>query len=267
MGQEDEKLLHRVEDGVGTITFNRPARLNAFDLELAERFVALLDAWRDDAAVRTVVLRGAGRAFSAGGDVEVMKEMVTSGADRSAFFRAPLATFNRMVLGVWTLPKPVLAAVHGAAAGVAFNLVLACDLRLAAAGTRFTQAFVKLGLSPDGGGTFFLPRLIGHARAAELAMLPGGIDADRALEWGLVNWVVPADELEARCSEVARTLASGPTRALARTKALLHRGTDELLQGQLEAERQAQVDNAADADFVEGVLAFAAKRPPAFQGK
>jgi 2-(1,2-epoxy-1,2-dihydrophenyl)acetyl-CoA isomerase len=260
------KLLTRVTDGVATITFNRPQQLNALDLEVAEAFTTALDAWRADAAVRVVVLRGEGRVFSAGGDVQAMAAAVASGADRAEYFRGPLAAFNRMVLAVQALPQPVVAVVHGAVAGIAFNLMLACDLRLAVEGTRFTQAFVKLALSPDGGGTFFLPRLLGHARACELAMLPVEIDAARALDWGLVNWVVPADALEARLAEVVGPLARGPAHALARTKALLNRAQAGLLGQQLEAERLAQVENAADADFAEGVAAFLERRPTNFAG-
>jgi 2-(1,2-epoxy-1,2-dihydrophenyl)acetyl-CoA isomerase len=260
------KLLTHAENGVGTIAFNRPQQLNALDLDVAEQFCATLGAWREDPAVRAIVIRGAGRVFSAGGDVQAMEEAIAPGADRAAYFRGPLATVNRMVLDVRALPKPVVAVVHGAVAGVAFNLMLACDLRLVAEGTRFTQAFVKLGLSPDGGGTFFLPRHLGHARACELAMLPTEIDAARALAWGLVNWVVPAEALEEKLAEVVGLLVRGPATALARTKALFNRAEAGLLGEQLEAERLAQVENAATSDFAEGVAAFLEKRQPRFAG-
>lgn len=263
------EVLVRVEvaDGVGTLTLQRPRQLNAFSLELAAQFLAGAARFAADPDVRVVVLRGAGRAFSAGGDVGVMLETVNSGNDPAAYFEAPLAAFHEMVAALVAMPKPVLAAVHGAVAGIAFNVMLACDLRLAAAGTRFTQAFCVLGLSPDGGGTWALPRLVGHARACELAMLPTTLDATRAREWGLINWVVPAERFDEEVARRAAELAAAPTAALARTKRLLWEAHGRDLGGQLDAERVAQVANAGTEDFIEGVRAFAGKRPADFVGR
>jgi 2-(1,2-epoxy-1,2-dihydrophenyl)acetyl-CoA isomerase len=263
---EERSVLVDAEDGVATVTLNRPARLNAFDVEMAERLTRALEDAAADAKVRAVVLRGAGRIFSAGGDVRAMLEALGSG-DRAAYFDQPLAAFHRAALALRSVPKPVLASVHGAVAGVAFNLVLHSDLRIAAEGTRFAQAFVRLGLSPDGGGTWTLPRLVGPARAAELTMLPTELDARTARDWGLVNWVVPAAELEAETARRARELADGPTLALGRMKRLLAAAAAAPLGEQLDAERRAQVDNAASADFEEGVTAFLEKRPPRFRGR
>jgi len=255
------------EAGVGTIVLRREKCLNAFNLEMAEQFLDAMEQLERDQEVRVIVVRGAGRAFSAGGDVAEMHGDVVKGEDRAAYFRAPLRAFNRMVLEIRTSAKPVVAAVHGAVAGVAFNVLLACDLRIAEEGTRFTQAFIRIGLSPDGGGTYVLPRLLGHARACELAMLPTQIDARKAAEWGLVNWVVPADAFEAKLREITGALAQGPARAIARTKALINRAEDQVLADHMERERLAQVDNAASDDFAEGLAAFLDKRPPRFQGK
>jgi 2-(1,2-epoxy-1,2-dihydrophenyl)acetyl-CoA isomerase len=266
-GHSEELVLSRTESAVAYVTLNRPDRLNAFNLEFAEQFIRAIASARQDEAVRAIVAQGAGRIFSAGGDVKEMLDNVRSGEDRAAYFRAPLAAFNEMAIAVQEAPKPVLAAVHGAVAGVAFNLMLACDLRLAQAGTRFTQAFPKLGVSPDGGGTYFLPRLVGHARACELTMLPTELTAETALNWGLVNWVVPAEGFQNEVRKTAERLAAGPTVALARTKALLNRTYEDTLSEHMELERLAQVDNADTDDFAEGLTAFVEKRAPKFRGQ
>ncbi len=260
----DSVILSSIEDHVGTIVVNRPDVLNAFNLALARRFLAALDEFGRDDDVRAVVVRGAGRVFSAGGDIREMLSCVRGGEDRAAYFRAPLSTFGEIVLALRRTPKPVLAAVHGAVAGVAFNVMLACDLKIAAEKTRFAQAFIKLGLSPDGGGTWFLPRLVGYARACELTLLPTELDVATALAWGLINWVVPEEEFEARVRETALRLASGPATGMARAKALLNSACENDLASQIEAERLAQVENAASADFEEGITAFIEKREPRF---
>lgn len=260
----DELLTERTEHGVAYLTLNRPDCLNAFSLAVAEQLSAALSDCARDPAIRAVVLRGEGRVFSAGGDVKRMLADVTKGEDPAAYFRAPLSSFHAAVLAVRDLPKPVLAAVHGAVAGFAWNLVLACDLVLAQQGTRFAQAFIRLGLSPDGGGTFFLPRLVGYARACELTMLPTEIDADQARAWGLVNWVVPADAFHAKVEEIAGQLATGPAPAIARVKRLLNQQLRSDLGRQLDAERAAQIENSGGDDFREGLTAFVEKRPPDF---
>jgi len=254
-------------DGVGTITLNRPEALNVFSLDLAQRFLEAVTSLGRDDAVRVIVLRGAGRVFSAGGDVRAMLDDVRLGEDRAAYFRAPLSAFAEMALALRRVSKPVVAAVHGAVAGVAFNLILGCDLRIATEGTRFTQAFVGIGLSPDGGGTWFLPRLVGHARACELTFLPTTLDAHTAREWGLINRVVRDEDLDEEVARVAAGLARGPTAAMGRTKALLCSTYERSLADQMEAERQGQVENAASADFEEGLMAFMEKRPARFIGR
>jgi 2-(1,2-epoxy-1,2-dihydrophenyl)acetyl-CoA isomerase len=238
--------------------------LNTFNLPLARQFLATLAALNRDADVRAVVIGGAGKVFSAGGDIREMLGDVRNGEDPAAYFRAPLSAFHEIVVALRQTPKPVLAAVHGAVAGVAFNVMLACDLRMATDKTRFTQAFIKLGLSPDGGGTWSLPRTVGCARASELAFLPTELDAATAREWGLINWVVREEDFEASVKETALRLASGPADAIARAKALLNSAHEHDLASQLEAERLAQVDNAASPDFEEGLTAFVEKREPRF---
>lgn len=265
MRNKSEKLiLTEIKNRVGTIWLNRPESLNAFNLELAVRLRESLDALSEEKNVRVIVLRGKGYVFSVGGDVKEMLKNVQKDKDPAAYFREPLSEFHRIILALRECPKPVLAAVHGAVAGYAFNLVLACDLKLATDATRFLQAFIRLGLSPDGGGTHLLPRLIGYSRACELTMLPDEIDARKAREWGLINWTVPEEEFEPRVRETADRLARGPSWALAQTKRLLNRSWDTGLKDQLEAERQAQVENSTSADFEEGLSAFIEKREPEF---
>ena len=265
MGERTEQLvLSNVESGVGYITLNRPERLNTFNLSLAEQFLAIIKNFNKDETVRAIVIKGSGKVFSAGGDIKEMMNAVTEGKDRAAYFRSPLVAFSKMSLSLRDIPKPVLAAVHGSVAGVAFNLMLSCDLKIAEEGTRFTQAFVKLGLSPDGGGTYFLPRLVGYARACELTMLPTELDAETALNWGLINRVVSADAFEEKVSETAIKLASGPGLAIGRIKTLLNQTYDRSLAEQMEAERLAQIENARSPDFEEGLKAFIEKREPKF---
>jgi len=268
MGERTEQLvLGNVESGVGYITLNRPERLNTFNLSLAEQFLAIIKNFNKDETVRAIVIKGSGKVFSAGGDIKEMMNAVTEGKDRAAYFRSPLVAFSKMSLSLRDIPKPVLAAVHGSVAGVAFNLMLSCDLKIAEEGTRFTQAFVKIGLSPDGGGTYFLPRLVGYSRACELTMLPTEIDAEKALNWGLINWVVPADAFEDEVKRTAERLSNSPTLALGRTKSLINRAYDRSLTEQIEDERLTQIENAASKDFEEGLKAFIDKRQPKFNNQ
>ena len=258
-------VLATTEDAVGYISFNRPDSLNAFNLDLAEEFINAMAEFERDGSIRAVVIKGMGRVFSAGGDVKEMLGYVTEGVDRAAYFRAPLASFGRMVLAIRNIPKPVLAAMHGAVAGVAFNLMLATDIRIAEENTRFTQAFIKLGLSPDGGGTWWLPQLVGLARANELAMLPTELDARKALEWGLINYVVPADSFDSEVKALADRLAAAPANAIAKIKKLINQCYDNSLGDHMEIERLVQVENAAHFNFEEGLRAFVEKREPRFR--
>jgi 2-(1,2-epoxy-1,2-dihydrophenyl)acetyl-CoA isomerase len=258
----DSILLH-VQDRVAFITFNRPERLNAIDLGMAQAFREAIDglAARDD--VRALVLRGAGAAFIAGGDITLF------GGDRAqaaATIAQLIDHFHAATVGLQRLPAPVIASIHGAAAGGGFSLALAADFRIAADTATFTPAYLRLGTSPDGGGTFFLPRLVGPSKALEMFLLGRTVPAEDALRLGIVNRVVAAAELERETTQMASAIAGGATPAIAHAKALIiGRGLDAL-QRHLMAEKQAFLDCVRSPDFEEGVAAFLAKRPPRFKG-
>lgn len=259
------KLVHsNVQNGVGYITFNRSESYNTFNLSFATEFLDIMDKFGKDDAVRAIVIKGNGKVFSAGGDIKEMLNDIQKDNYRAAYFRSPLTAFGKMNQSLREIPKPILAAVHGSVAGVAFNLMLSCDLIIAEENTRFTQAFVKIGLSPDGGGTYFLPRLVGYARACEFTMLPTEINAIKALDWGLINWVVSSDNFESEVRKIAERLAAGPTVAIGRTKTLLNRTYDFTLAEQMEEERLTQIQNAKSKNFEEGLKAFIDKRAPKF---
>jgi 2-(1,2-epoxy-1,2-dihydrophenyl)acetyl-CoA isomerase len=253
-----------VEGAVATIVFNRPQVLNALD---ADMIVALRDACervRDDAAVRAVVLRGNGPAFVAGGDLVWFHANLTS---MPAMVPAMAGALHAAIRALRAAAKPVLASVHGAVAGAGMSLLAAADLAIAADGTRFSTAYSAIGTSPDGGSTWFLPRLLGARRAMELLMLSEPFDAPTALRMGLVNRVVAGVELEAETARLADRLARGPTRAFAETKALVNQAYETPLAAQLEAEAAAFARCAGTRDFAEGVSAFVAKRKADFGGR
>ncbi|MBU0518079.1 enoyl-CoA hydratase/isomerase family protein [bacterium] len=256
-------VLYSSNQAVGLITLNRPEAMNTASFEMAEAFLEAVEAAQKDEQVRVIVLRGAGKVFCAGGDIKAMQECVNS-EDRAGYFRKPVAKFCEMVLALRNCPKPVVAAVHGAAAGYGFNLMLACDFILAEEQTRFVQAFIKIALTPDGGGTWFLPRLVGYQRACEIVMLPTEISSQKALQMGLVNWVEQQDRFEEKLHEVTAHLVSSPLEALARAKALLNQAYSNDLETQLYAEQAALIAGADSPDFAEGLQAFLEKRKPNF---
>lgn len=260
----DSPVLVDVREGVATLTLNRPDALNAVNHRMG---LSLCEGLRQcqDPAIRCVVLVGAGKAFSVGGD---LKEMTgaSDAAETEERFRRLLESVNEAVLCIRGLSKPVLAALNGIAAGVGLNLALACDLRLASAKARFTQAFLGVGLVPDGGGAFSLPRLVGAAKALELLWFNRVLDAQDALSLGLVNAVVPEESFSQAVEDWAYQLARGPANAMALTKRLVYEGLlSGDLSGHLEKEACAQIESSKTTDFREGVSAFLEKRSPKFQ--
>ncbi|HEU4451330.1 MAG TPA: enoyl-CoA hydratase-related protein [Gaiellaceae bacterium] len=248
------------EGSVLTITLNRPDKLNAFDGATHERFAAALKE-AGDRDVRAVVLTGAGRGFCVGQDLAELRE---GDSDVAALLRG---RWNRHVLGLRGLEKPVLAAVNGAAAGAGLSLACACDVRLAADAAVFVPAFVNVGLVPDTGGSWLVPRLLGYARAFEWMCSGRRAAAAEALSWGLVSEVVAGETLLARTQERAAELAALPTKAIAMTKRLFERAAASSLEDQLELEAQLQLAATRTEDFAEGVAAFLEKREPRFSGR
>ncbi len=256
-------MLYAVSDGVATITFNRPVVMNALDVEMLHAFRTSCERAAADPHARVIVLRGAGPAFVAGGDVAMFRDNVAAMATLVPQLAAEL---HHGILALRHAPQPVIAAVHGAVAGAGFSIMLACDLVLAAAGTQFSMAYSRIGTSPDGGATWFLPRLTGYQKAMELMLLADTVDAEAMQRLGVVNHVVAADQLVAETEKLARRLAAGPARAYAETKSLANRAIHAGLAAQLDAEALAFARCAKTQDFVEGITAFTDKRKPLYNG-
>ena len=255
-------LLFEVSQGVGLITLNRPQVMNAFGGSLREDLLACLQAMASDPAVGCVVITGAGSAFCAGGDIANMAAL------QAAHELGPIAA--RMVTGaavvrlLRAMPQPVIAAVNGAAAGAGLNLALACDLRYAATSAKFSASFVKIGLVPDWGGHYLLPRLVGTACALELMLSGDRIDAETALRLGLVNKILPPETLLEATLDRARALAAGPRAAMAAIKRGAYLGASSTLEATLAWEQTTQLERFLSADAREGTRAFLEKRPPHF---
>ncbi|WP_418957621.1 enoyl-CoA hydratase/isomerase family protein [Streptomyces tritici] len=260
-----DEVLHRIENGVSWITLNRPDVLNAVSWEQRERIVALLEDASADPAVRAVVVTATGRGFCAGADLRG----VPSGGDPVAgdVARTIRRGAQRFVAAVLDCEKPVLAAVNGTAAGIGAHLAFACDLVLAAEGARFIEVFVRRGLVPDGGGAYLLPRLVGPQRAKELMFFGDALDATDAERMGLVNRVVPPEDLEKTARAWAERLAQGPTRALALTKQLVNASLDTDRATAFAAEATAQELNMTTHDAHEGVAGFVERRTPEYRGR
>jgi 2-(1,2-epoxy-1,2-dihydrophenyl)acetyl-CoA isomerase len=250
---------------VAIIVLNRPDAMNAVNRELATELLNAMQATAQDDAVRAVVLTGAGRAFCAGADVK--GGGFTIGEDGLPDLGKGLREgVHPVIEGLRTMPKPVVAAVNGAAAGVGLSFALACDLVIAAESAYFLLAFVNIGLAPDGGSSFLLPERIGFTRAVEMAMLGERIPAPKALEWGLINRVAADSELTTETDALADKLAAGPTRSYAASKRQLNAWQFARLADQLELEAALQTELGRSPDFFEGVTAFAEKRAPRFSG-
>ena len=253
-------VLKERQDGVLVLTLNRPEKLNAITGELLDALYAALKEGEEDREVRALLLTGAGRAFSAGQDL-------TEFGDRKPDYEAHLRRYNRVVEALSGLEKPLVVAVNGVAAGAGMSLALWWDLRLAAVWASFTTAFVRIGLVPDSGLSFLLPRLVGLAKAQELLLLSPRLSAEEALALGLVHRVVPAEKLMEEALSLAKELAQGPTRAYALTKKLLLETYRLSLTEALALEAVLQGQAGQTQDHEEGVRAFREKRPPSFQGR
>lgn len=260
-----ENILYEKADRVAIITLNQPERLNALDQAMAEECMQALEDCARDVAIRALLITGAGRAFCAGGDVKSLKEAADKG--ESQLLADLLKAVGNLCLRIRDLPKPVLAVVNGHATGAGFALALACDLALASTEARFRMAFTGLGLIPDAGSTFILPRLIGLRQASELAFLDRTLTAQEALALGLVNRLADPEALNEEAWEWVDKLAAGPTQALGRAKQLMQRGLSGDLAKQIELEIAAQLELGKTADHREGLAAFLEKRKPDFMGR
>ena len=260
-----ETIQLEMREAVGLLTLNRPDRLNALTVQVANDFNAAV-AEAIESGARVIVITGAGRAFSAGGDLRAMQEIAKSDGRSEAFFDEPLRILNEAIVLIRETPVPFIAAVNGVASGGGCNLALACDLVIAAESAKFNQAFIKIGLTPDCGGTFILPRLVGWKRATELLFTGDLVSAQAAAEMGMINSVTPDEELMSRAMAMAEKLAHAPTVALAEIKKLMDASAVNDLRSQLDLERKTQIESGKTKDFVEGVSAFLEKRPPRFVG-
>jgi 2-(1,2-epoxy-1,2-dihydrophenyl)acetyl-CoA isomerase len=262
-----ETVNYSTGDGVATIELNRPDNLNAWNYQLGLDLLQAVEWARDDGDVRAVLITGAGRGFSSGADLRETREDDLGENGQIDLSKRLRERYHPILVGVREMPKPVVTAVNGPAVGIGCSLALDGDLVLAAESAYFLLAFINIGLIPDGGSTALVPARIGQARAAEMMMLGERISAEQALEWGLINRVVPDDQLRAEGEALAARLAKGPTIAYANAKRLLNRRVYADFEGQLEAEATAQREQGVSADFVEGVTAFIQKRDPEFTGK
>ena len=269
---DDYQLAHEYETinlhrrgGAAKIELNRPERVNAWNDQFSADLLAALQAVTDDADVRAVLITGAGRGFSSGADLKA--SLADIGEDgRPDVYSRLTKRYHPLIVGVREVPKPVVAAVHGAAAGIGASLALACDLVVAAESAFFLLAFVNIGLVPDGGSSLLVPSRVGFTRAAEMAFLGERVSAPQALDWGLINRVWPDEEFPARADELLTRLAAGPTKSYAGAKRQLNNWLYDRMDAQLDLEARIQQEAAGSADFIEGVTAFAEKRPPRFTG-
>jgi 2-(1,2-epoxy-1,2-dihydrophenyl)acetyl-CoA isomerase len=261
-----ECLLYEVKDGIATLTLNRPDRLNALGGSLRDDLHDALTRSAADPDVRVMIITGAGKGFCAGGDVKAMQEAKEGKRERPLIEKIAPGR-DRTLLAMRDAPQPIIAAINGAAAGAGMNLALGCDIRIASTAARFSQAFVKRGLHPDWGGTYFLPRVVGMAKAAEMIFTGEIIDAAEALRLGIVSRVVAPEELMSTTLALARRIAAGPPVAIRLAKHSLYANAERDLRSALETETFAQNICFETEDAREGIRAFIDKRDPVFRGR
>ena len=260
----EQAVLFRRDGAVATITLNRPDKLNAINDPMRQGLMGALDSLERDREIRVAVITGAGRGFCAGGDIQNMIELREG--YHSAIFRAYLEAGHAVVRRIREIPKPIVAAVNGSAAGAGMNLALACDLRIASQNATFAQAFSRLGLHPDWGGTFSLPRMVGMGKALEIFWLGDPVPAEEARRIGLVNFVVPQESFVAETEGLATRLAAAPPLPMALLKQALYERVQTELERVMDNELQAQMKCFESEDFTEGLRAFTEKRSPKFGG-
>ena len=259
-----ETIIADTNKGVGYLTFNRPDQMNSFTAQMHQEVAAVLNQWADDKTIRAVVITGNGRWFCAGQDLK--ERRFDPDAPAPDLGLSLEKYYNPLIQCITTMPKPVICAVNGVAAGAGANIALACDIVIAAQSASFIQAFCRLGLVPDAGGTWLLPRLVGRAQAMGLAMLGDKISSDKALQLGMIWQVVEDDLLMTEVTKLAEQLATQPTYGLSLIKKAINAAADNSLEQQLALERDFQRLAGKTHDYKEGVQAFIQKRPPVFQG-
>lgn len=264
-----DHLLVDHQDGITTLTFNRPKVLNALSLDMRYAMFDAIDQVESDPNVRCVVLKGAGGNFMAGGDVKAFAEDIAPkpAAERQAYFERRVHTLHPMIFQLRRMKKPVIASVEGAAAGAGVSFMMACDLAIATTNSIYRFSYSAIGASPDGSGSYYLPRAIGTRRAMELALLGDKIDAETAHRYNLVNFLVAPEDIEDETNKLASRLANGPTVSYGAIKELMYSSHANSIEAQLALEARNFGICAGTEDWVEGVTAFADKRTPVFKGK
>ncbi|WP_373883142.1 2-(1,2-epoxy-1,2-dihydrophenyl)acetyl-CoA isomerase PaaG [Acinetobacter pittii] len=260
-----QNIIAVEKNGVGYLTFNRPKALNSFNVDMHREVAEVLNLWAKNPDVRCVVISGEGRGFCAGQDLG--DRVVDPNAEAPDLGYSIETYYNPLIKTIVNMPKPVICAVNGVAAGAGANIALACDLVIAAKSANFVQAFCRLGLVPDSAGTWFLPRAVGHARAMGLTLLGGKLPAETAKEWGMIWDVVEDAELKTKVTELAERLAKQPTFGLSLIKKAIHQSSNNTFDEQVLLERDLQRIAGRSEDYREGVQAFMNKREPNFKGR